>query len=140
MRDAAEARDERVFPNACKLVHGGASRDDRMIADHAVPCHSSIAAEDAVIAYDAFMSAVRVDEEVVMAADNGLCVRACRAIDIAILAEDIVITDFKEGGFTLVLEILSSEAYRAEGVELITASELGWAFEYDMAVENTVRA
>ena len=99
-----------VVANAYKLVQGSATTDNSPVADDAVPGNTGVSGKDAVVAYLAFMATVAVNQEKVMTADDGLCLRCGGTVDVAILTEDVVIAHFQIGGFTFVFKVLSFKA------------------------------
>ncbi len=118
-------------------MHGGKARDNSVVAQLTVPCNARVATDDAVVADLAVVTAVGVDEEIVVTADDGFCFVCGRAVDVAILAEDIVIAYLEVGRLALVLEILRAKTDDGEGVELIAHAEGRRTIEYDMIMQYT---
>lgn len=110
LRNPGATADHGVFPYAHKLMESCESSDNGPIADMAVSCHAGKTGEDAVVAHHALVTAVRIDKEEIIVADDGFSLRRCGAIDVAILAEDIVVPNFQEGRFAFVLEVLRLQA------------------------------
>ena len=126
-----------MVTNAYKLVQRSATANNSPVADDAVTGYTGVTGENAVVTHLALVAAVAVNQEKVMAADDSLGLRCGRTVDVAILTEDVVITHFKIGGFTLVLEVLRLEANHREGEELVTLAESGGATEYNVVVQYT---
>ncbi len=137
LHNAGAATNHGVLTHAHKLVQGSKARDDGVVANLAVTRNTGVAAEDAVVANDALMPTVGVDEEVVVAANDGLGVGRGGAVDVAVFAEDVVVTYLQEGGLALVLQILGLKTNDREGEELVTLAKGRWTIQDNMAVQDT---
>ena len=94
-----------------------------------------VVGEDAVVAYDAVVSDVRVSEKVVVAADCGWRVGRCRAVDGAALAEGIAITYFEKCWLGFVFQILGALADGGEREERVVVANAGRAFDDDVRLK-----
>jgi hypothetical protein len=56
------------------------------------------------------------------------------------LADDVVITDFKAGGFAPVLQILGGYAQAGKGVDAVSCTQAGLSIEHDMGNQLAVLA
>jgi len=123
LRDTGHASDDRMATDPAELMDGGESGNDGVIFDGDVAGEGGVVREDDVVAELAVVRDVGVAEEEVIAADScrGVLVRA--AMDGAVFAESVPITDFEPGRLAVILEILGFSANGGEGEELVVLAD-----------------
>lgn len=107
-----------------------------MVFDGDVAAEGAVVGEDDVVTDLAVVGDVGVAEEEVIGADAGGDGLVGAAVDGAVFAEDVAVTDDEVGWFAEVLEVLGFSAYGGEGEELVVRADLRGAGEDDVGVED----
>ena len=94
---------------------------------------------DIVVTHVAFVSAVGMDEEIIVGTDNGLELRRGGAVDVAVFAEYITFAHFQERRLACVLQILSLGSNGAEREELVILTKGRRATNHYIAMQHTAR-
>ena len=133
--------DERVRAHAAELV------DARQAADRRVVLHLDVArerrpvGEDRVAAHPAVVRDVDLRHEQVRGADPRRAAAGRRpAVHGRAFAEHVAVADLDGGGFVLVLQVLGSEADRAEREEAVALPDPRVAVDHDVRVEHAAAA
>ena len=81
------------------------------------------------------MTAVAVNQEMIVTADDCFCFRGGRTVNIAVFSEYVVVSYFQKCGFSLILEILSLETNDSKWEEFVAFSESGRPTDDNMTVQ-----
>lgn len=119
LRDTGHAADDGVAADTRELVDGGESGNDGVVLDGDVSGDGGVVRKNDMAADLAFVGNVGVTEEKVVTANAGRSVIESAAMDRAVLAELVPVTDLKGSGLAGVFEILGSSADGGEGKEFV---------------------
>ena len=128
------------FADAAKLMHRCKPTQDGVIFNNDVPSQSRVARQNDVIALNAIVGDMGVDQKKIVRTDDRGVPVVGGAMDGDIFAEDVVIPDAKPSRSAFPFQVLGFAAQTGEGENLVALAKDGMAADDDVTLQFATRS